>query len=84
MGPSLTGVVAGFLLLAVLLWPLERVWPSVAGQRIRRRGFGTDVAYWFFTPLVTRVVTRLAVIVAVPSRWSAPPGPRARAPSWKT
>ncbi len=56
MGPSLTGVIAGFLLLSVLLWPLERMWPSVAGQGMRRRGFGTDVVYWFFTPLVTSLL----------------------------
>jgi sterol desaturase/sphingolipid hydroxylase (fatty acid hydroxylase superfamily) len=64
-GASLTGVVVGFLLLGVLLWPLERIWPSTPGQPVRRRGFFTDVAYWFFTPLVTKAITRVAVIAAV-------------------
>ena len=65
MGPSLPGIIAGFLILGILLWPLERTWPAVAAQRVRRRGFGTDVGYWFFTPFVTRGITRLAVIGAV-------------------
>jgi sterol desaturase/sphingolipid hydroxylase (fatty acid hydroxylase superfamily) len=65
MGPSLTGIAAGLLILGALLWPLERAFPSVAGQPIRRRGFLTDVAYWFFSPFVTRVVARLAVVAAV-------------------
>lgn len=65
MGPSLAGIAAGLLILGALLWPLERRWPSVAGQPIRRRGFLTDVAYWFFTPFVTRAITRAGVAAAV-------------------
>lgn len=65
MGPSLAGVVAGFLLLGALLWPLEKTWPAIRGQKVRRRGFGTDVTYWLFTPLVTKVITRVAVVVAL-------------------
>lgn len=65
MGPSLSGIVAGFLVLGALLWPLERRWPSIAGQGLRRRGFGADIGYWFFTPFVTRGITRLAVVAAV-------------------
>lgn len=65
MGPTLGGVVIGFAVLAAILWPIERLRPAVPGQRIRRAGLGTDVAYWFFTPLVTRGITRAAVIAAV-------------------
>src|SRR5215468_9532388 len=65
MGARLAGLVLAFLLLGALLWPLERWWPSVPGQRVRRRGFGTDVLYWLFTPLVTKGITRVAVIAAV-------------------
>jgi sterol desaturase/sphingolipid hydroxylase (fatty acid hydroxylase superfamily) len=65
MGPTLPGIVAGFLVLAALIWPVERLWPSIPGQRIRRRGFGTDVAYWFFTPFVTKGITRVALLASV-------------------
>src|SRR5262245_18184284 len=64
-GPSLAGVVAGFLLLAVLFWPLERLWPSTPGQPVRRRGFRTDVAYWFFTPFVTKGISRAGAVLGV-------------------
>src|SRR5262249_56798184 len=34
---------------------------------VLRRGFWTDLAYWAFTPIVTRAITRLSVgIVIVP------------------
>ena len=65
MGPPLTGVVFGLLLGAAVLGTLERWRPAVAGRRWLRQGLRTDVAYWFFTPLVTRWVTRLAVIATV-------------------
>ncbi|HET8644825.1 MAG TPA: sterol desaturase family protein [Vicinamibacteria bacterium] len=56
---------AGLLLAAVALGGLERLRPAVAGRRLARAGLRTDLAYWFFTPLVTRWVTRAAVVVAV-------------------
>ena len=65
MAQTLSGIVIGFLLLAALIGPLERLWPSVRRQATWRRGFATDLAYWLFTPLVTRWVTRAGVIGAV-------------------
>jgi sterol desaturase/sphingolipid hydroxylase (fatty acid hydroxylase superfamily) len=65
MGPTLTGVAVGLLLAAGVLGTLERLRPAIRGQRVFRRGFRTDVGYWFFTPLVTRALTRFAVVVAV-------------------
>jgi len=64
MGPTLVGIVAGFLLVAAVVWPLERLFPSIRGQRVWRTGIRTDLAYWFFTPLVTRGLTRATVLVA--------------------
>ena len=60
----------GALLLALLGLGLafalvERRWPGVPAQRRWRQGTTTDLAYWFFTPLATRAVTRLALISAV-------------------
>jgi hypothetical protein len=65
MGPSLGGVIVGFLLLAAVFWPLERRFAALPGQPLWRSGIKTDLAYWAFTPLVTRGLTRGAVIVAV-------------------
>ncbi len=65
MGPTLAGVAVALAVLAAVLWPLERLWPAIPGQRWRRPGLRTDLAYWFFTPLVTKGLTRFAVIVAV-------------------
>jgi len=65
MGARLAGLVFAFLVLGALLWPSERKWPSIRGQRLRRRGFGTDVLYWLFTPLVTKGITRVALVVAL-------------------
>ena len=59
----LLGMVVGFGVLSLLFTALERWRPGIKGQRSLRRGFGLDVSYWFFTPLVTRGITRLALIL---------------------
>ncbi len=62
---NIGGLLIGFAILAAVLWPLERLWPALAGQPLWRRGSLTDLTYWFFTPLVTRAITRAAVIASV-------------------
>ncbi|HZR81007.1 MAG TPA: sterol desaturase family protein [Candidatus Binatia bacterium] len=64
MGPSLMGVAAGLLVLGAAFAFLERRWPAVA-QPGWRSGSATDVAYWFFTPLVTKTLTRVAIVLAL-------------------
>ena len=41
---------------ALILSPLERIWPAHR-QPIQRRGFWTDVIFWIFTPLVGKLLT---------------------------
>lgn len=65
MAPTFGSLVAGFLVLAVIFTVIERRWPAIRGQRLFRRGFGADLVYWFFTPLLTRTAGRVAVIAAV-------------------
>jgi sterol desaturase/sphingolipid hydroxylase (fatty acid hydroxylase superfamily) len=65
MEPTLVGTIFAFLLLAAILWPIERFFPSIRGQPLWRGGIKTDLAYWFFTPLVTKALTRGALVVAV-------------------
>lgn len=59
------GLLLGLLGLGLAFSLVERRWPGVPAQRRWRQGTTTDLAYWFFTPLATRAVTRLALIAAV-------------------
>ena len=61
----------GLLVLGIILWPLERMFPSVRGKKMFRKGFRVDVIYWFFTPTVTAgftygvtVLTAISIIVS--------------------
>src|SRR5574341_478541 len=65
MAPTLTELAIGFLVLGVVLWPLERLFAAIPRQPLLRKGFATDLAYWVFTPLVTRAITRGALVAAV-------------------
>lgn len=64
-GPSLQGIAIGFAIFSVAFFVLQKLWPSRADQRTFRKGFVTDLCYWLFTPLVTRVVTPVAVGLAL-------------------
>jgi sterol desaturase/sphingolipid hydroxylase (fatty acid hydroxylase superfamily) len=65
MSPTLQSITIGFAVLSVAFFVLQKLWPSVPGQKTFRRGFLTDVCYWAFTPLVTRAVTPIAVGIAL-------------------
>jgi sterol desaturase/sphingolipid hydroxylase (fatty acid hydroxylase superfamily) len=59
--PTLMSLAAALLVLSAAFWLLERWRPSLPTQRRDRIQTRTDIAYWFFTPLVTRFVTRVSV-----------------------
>jgi sterol desaturase/sphingolipid hydroxylase (fatty acid hydroxylase superfamily) len=64
---QLIGLAIAFGVLTVFYAAIARLWPSVPGQRIFRRGFWTDCVYWLWTPIVTKAITPVAVaIVALP------------------
>ncbi len=63
--PSLGRLVLALVLLGTLFALVERWRPARPSRGFRRDGLLLDVAYWFFTPLVTRTVARVTVIVAV-------------------
>jgi sterol desaturase/sphingolipid hydroxylase (fatty acid hydroxylase superfamily) len=72
--PTLLGIAAGFVILALLFGALEGLFPARVQRRLRA-GFLTDLGYWFFTPLVTRVITQAAVVmvfVAIALKLGAP------------
>ena len=61
MVPNILGVIAAFLVLLAVFRLVELLRAPHRRLPVLRRGFGTDLAYWVFTPFVTRMVTRLAV-----------------------
>jgi len=64
---QIIGLAAAFGVLTVFYAAIARLWPSVPGQRIVRRGFWTDCVYWLWTPIVTKAITPIAIaIVALP------------------
>ena len=72
--PTIPSLVVGLVVLSAVFWLIERWRPALPGQRRRAADTRVDVAYWFFTPLVTRAVTRLALgIVFVVDRVVAGP-----------
>ena len=58
-------MIRGFIILSVVFGLLERFTPSIRGQKTIRNGFFTDLVYWFFTPLVTKTLTRASELVVV-------------------
>jgi sterol desaturase/sphingolipid hydroxylase (fatty acid hydroxylase superfamily) len=67
MTPTVKSIVLSFLVLLVVFRVLELFRSRDKRLPIVRRGFWTDLAYWAFTPFVTRVVTGVGVaIVAYP------------------
>jgi sterol desaturase/sphingolipid hydroxylase (fatty acid hydroxylase superfamily) len=44
---------------------VERLWPSVRGQRRLRKGVFTDVAWWLFTPTVGKIFTGIVVAISI-------------------
>ena len=65
MAPGIGSLVVGLVVLAIVFGILERLVPAVPGQPRWRRDSATDVAYWFFTPLVTKTLTALAIGLAL-------------------
>jgi sterol desaturase/sphingolipid hydroxylase (fatty acid hydroxylase superfamily) len=59
--PTLVSLVGGLVVLSAVFWAIERWRPSLPGQRRQFRDTRVDVAYWFFTPLVTRAATRISL-----------------------
>src|SRR5215471_15162843 len=62
----LVGLLTGTLLLAVMFYLLERLFPEQPQQRFVRKGTRVDAIYWFFDALVTkRLVTAVTIVVLI-------------------
>jgi sterol desaturase/sphingolipid hydroxylase (fatty acid hydroxylase superfamily) len=62
---QILGILMGLAGLSVVLFALERLFPSVRGQAAWRPDSRIDLLYWFFTPVVTRVVSKAVSIAGV-------------------
>jgi sterol desaturase/sphingolipid hydroxylase (fatty acid hydroxylase superfamily) len=59
------GIVVALAVLGVVFGLLEWRWAARPDQKRLRPGFGTDLVYWFFTPVGTRAIGQLAVALGV-------------------
>lgn len=66
MAPTIAGIFAALIVVGAGMLVIERLWPARRGQRLLfRRQWLLDLAYWFFTPVVTRAISHAGVVVAV-------------------
>jgi sterol desaturase/sphingolipid hydroxylase (fatty acid hydroxylase superfamily) len=64
-GKAIVGLLVGTLLLAVLFYLLERLFPEQPGQPIVRKGTKVDAIYWFFDFFVSQRLASAASIVVL-------------------
>jgi len=61
--PSLIGLLGTMLICAALLTPLEYIFPAHDQPTITRKGLMLDFSYWFLTPIVTRTITSIVIML---------------------
>jgi sterol desaturase/sphingolipid hydroxylase (fatty acid hydroxylase superfamily) len=67
--------VVAFVVLSLVFLLLERAWPVHRGRRVLRAGYGTDVAHFFLTGVLsTAAVVAVAVPFVVIGRMARPDG----------
>lgn len=64
-GSTFTGIAIGFVLLSLVFLVIERVLGRRRGAPWMRRGWWLDMTYWFFTPVVTKALTRLMLALPI-------------------
>lgn len=63
--PSVAGVVVGLVILGLVFGILERLRPAIAAQQRMRAGVWVDLGWWFVTPLVTKWISRVAIVLVL-------------------
>lgn len=61
--PSLIGLLGTMLICAALLTPLEYLYPAHPQPTFTRKGLMLDFSYWFLTPVITRTLTSVIIMV---------------------
>ncbi len=62
MSPSLKASFIGLIAFSVLFFVIERLIARAPANQ-KRKGWWTDVLYWFFTPLVAKSLTRAFILL---------------------
>jgi len=64
---QIIGLVIGFIVLTVTFGLVERLWPAVErrSRSLLRDQFGLDLCYWFFNPIVTKVVSTFCAVMVI-------------------
>jgi len=62
--PTVFSLVVGLLVVSALFWVIERRWSRAPTRRRTSSDTRVDLTYWFFTPLITRGVTRITLGIA--------------------
>ena len=65
MAANVASVAIGLVVLGVLFGVLERLVPAVAGQPRIRRGTWVDVGWFFVTPLFSKGISRVAIVLVL-------------------
>ncbi len=55
----------GLALIGLAMGLIERLWPAKPNQKFLRKGFWTDIAYWFMLPIISIPCTPLALASAI-------------------
>ncbi len=61
MEKELLKLTLGFIVIGLFMAAVERLWPARAGQKFVRKGFRTDLIYWFVPPLCYLPFTPVAM-----------------------
>ena len=70
MMQQLFAILIALCVLGLTLGSLQRLWPAARGLRRSRRELTTDLTYWVFSPLVTKPLVRIAVLIGLlPVLW---------------
>lgn len=65
MNTQILALVFGFIILPATCIGIERLWPQLKNYRTFRVGFGSDVIWYFFQTVISRVVAPWVVFFAV-------------------
>jgi sterol desaturase/sphingolipid hydroxylase (fatty acid hydroxylase superfamily) len=63
MSFDLRNFLIGFVLLSALFLIIERLFGNRRGKPLMRKGWWLDASYYLFTPLVTKTITRLSLLL---------------------
>ena len=55
------GLIIALVVFSLFFGVIEWLWPALPGRKREGRQLRTDLVYWFFTPLISRTITRAAL-----------------------